>query len=105
MKSEQETRDQVSKNYADALKRTQDSAAESNCEEQEPVRKSCCGGGAAPEATVAQLAGYGEIDMDLESAAASSFGCGNPLAFQHVAEGQTVLDLGSGAGLDLLIAA
>lgn len=99
MNNEQETRDQVSKNYAEALKRTQESVAEA-------PRKSCCGGGAAPEATVAQLAGYGPImDEDLEAAAGSSFGCGNPLAFQDVEEGQTVLDLGSGAGLDLLIAA
>ncbi len=35
----------------------------------------------------------------------SSFGCGNPLAFSEVEAGQTVLDLGSGAGFDLLIAA
>jgi len=34
----------------------------------------------------------------------SSFGCGNPLAFEGVEPGQVVLDLGSGAGFDLLIA-
>ena len=33
-----------------------------------------------------------------------SFGCGNPLAFSDVKRGDTVLDLGCGAGLDLLIA-
>ena len=65
MKSDQETRDQVSKNYADALKRTQ---------EAPPKKTSCCGGGTAPEATVAQRAGYGEIEEGLEGAAASSFG-------------------------------
>ena len=32
------------------------------------------------------------------------FGCGNPLAFADVKEGEVVLDLGSGAGFDLLIA-
>ncbi len=37
--------------------------------------------------------------------APTSYGCGNPLAFSEVREGQTVVDLGSGAGLDLLIAA
>ncbi|KZK92789.1 Demethylmenaquinone methyltransferase [Pseudovibrio sp. Ad5] len=35
----------------------------------------------------------------------SSFGCGNPLAFSQFKEGETVLDLGSGAGLDLILAA
>lgn len=33
-----------------------------------------------------------------------SFGCGNPLAFSDVVAGQVVLDLGCGAGLDLLLA-
>lgn len=36
---------------------------------------------------------------------APSFGCGDPLAFAEVAEGEVVLDLGAGAGLDLLAAA
>lgn len=38
-------------------------------------------------------------------AVANSFGCGNPLAFADVKTGQTVLDLGSGAGIDLILAA
>lgn len=35
----------------------------------------------------------------------ASFGCGNPLAFALVRRGQTVLDLGCGAGIDLILAA
>lgn len=34
-----------------------------------------------------------------------SDGCGNPLLYTHIQPGQTVVDLGSGAGLDLLLAA
>jgi N-acetylglutamate synthase-like GNAT family acetyltransferase len=54
-----------------------------------------------------KLAGYGEADLKSLPADAvqNSFGCGNPLAFAGVAPGQTVLDIGSGAGIDCLIAA
>lgn len=53
------------------------------------------------------LAGYTseEVASLPADATADSFGCGNPLAFGDVLEGQTVLDLGSGAGMDLLLAA
>lgn len=55
----------------------------------------------------AEKIGYSKAILDAipEGAAASSFGCGNPLAFSGVREGDVVLDLGSGAGLDVLIAA
>lgn len=40
-----------------------------------------------------------------DGVADSSFGCGNPLAFSSVKEGDSVVDLGCGTGLDLLLAA
>ncbi len=49
-----------------------------------------------------QLAGYEESDVP---EGVTSFGCGNPVNFADVNPGQTVLDLGSGAGLDLILAA
>ena len=57
--------------------------------------------------SIAGMAGYEKMDIDMlnSNAAANSFGCGNPLAFSGVKEGDTVLDLGSGAGFDLIIAA
>ncbi len=57
--------------------------------------------------SITGLAGYEKMDIDTlnSDAAASSFGCGNPLAFSCIKEGDTVLDLGSGAGFDLTIAA
>lgn len=59
----------------------------------------------APSATLNALAGYGVLDRGLESAAGASFGCGNPVAMAGIRPGDTVLDLGAGAGLDLLLAA
>ncbi len=48
-------------------------------------------------------------DQDLtrlpEDAVRHSLGCGNPLAYVDVKEGDVVLDLGSGAGIDILLAA
>ena len=38
-------------------------------------------------------------------AAAASLGCGNPTALAELAEGETVLDLGSGGGIDVLLSA
>ena len=45
-------------------------------------------------------AGYGAEELSAlpDDAVANSFGCGNPLAFADVREGDTVLDLGRGAG-------
>lgn len=85
-------RERVSAAYAEALERSR--AAEAGC----------CS--SVPAAVAAKLAGYerAELATDAE-ASASSFGCGNPLAFADVAAGETVVDLGCGAGLDLLIAA
>lgn len=59
------------------------------------------------KASIAGMAGYEKSDIIAlnSDAAASSFGCGNPLAFSGVKEGDTVLDLGSGAGFDLILAA
>lgn len=66
----------------------------------------CCGGGPSISDTMAPL-GYDreEIAALPENVAGQSFGCGNPNAFLHVKEGDTVLDLGSGAGFDAIIAA
>ena len=68
----------------------------------------CCGGGAAiPKGVTAKFAGYSpeELAKLPPDAVVNSFGCGNPLAFTEVLPGQTVVDLGSGAGIDILLAA
>ena len=67
---------------------------------------SCCGGGSQKGVAV-RFAGYNAEELAALPADAveNSFGCGDPVAFANVEPGQTVLDLGSGAGIDLLLAA
>jgi len=52
-----------------------------------------------------QMAGYTQKELADMPEGVTTFGCGNPVNFMHVKEGQTVLDLGSGAGMDLILAA
>ena len=47
----------------------------------------------------------GERDELPESAVLASLGCGNPIAIAELHEGETVLDLGSGGGIDVLLSA
>lgn len=69
-------------------------------------RPSCCG---TPAGDMAQAGVFGatlyEGVEDLSSAVAGSLGCGVPTEVAQLAEGETVLDLGSGAGGDALISA
>jgi SAM-dependent methyltransferase len=63
---------------------------------------SCCGDSAPTEVA---LYGADTIAALPEGVVTSSFGCGNPLAIAGLQEGDVVLDLGSGGGLDVLLAA
>ena len=65
----------------------------------------CCG--SVPKGVAAKLAGYTgeELAALPPEAVQNAFGCGNPLAFAEVRLGDVVLDLGSGAGVDILLAA
>ncbi len=66
---------------------------------------SCCGGNDRASAT-AQRLGYATGDLKaVPDGANLGLGCGNPLAIASLRPGQTVLDLGSGAGFDAFLAA
>jgi SAM-dependent methyltransferase len=66
----------------------------------------CCGAASAEEPGFgAEL--YAALDRDQlpDTALLASLGCGNPTAVAELHEGETVLDLGSGGGIDVLLSA
>lgn len=87
-----EIKEAVRSHYAEAIKQ----------------ESSCCGGPQTVQlekgsaSRFVDMSGYeaGELPEGV-----TSFGCGNPVTFAKMNEGETVLDLGSGAGLDLILAA
>lgn len=72
-------------------------------------RASCCGGGSAVKASgdpvTADLYSDEEGASIPENALRASLGCGNPTALAKLNPGETVLDLGSGGGIDVLLSA
>jgi len=86
-----QVREAVSEAYARAIRTPSEGGA-------------CC---APPQkGVVVKVAGYTREELDAlpPEAVINSFGCGNPLAFSEVRAGDVVLDLGSGAGIDILLA-
>ena len=66
---------------------------------------SCCSS-ADPVESVSKQIGYSEEDLQkVPEGANLGLGCGNPIALASLKEGETVLDLGSGAGFDCFLAA
>ncbi len=67
---------------------------------------SCCGGEENSIIKQAQAAGYTiEEIKSIPSDAVFGLGCGNPTALAEINSGETVLDLGSGGGIDVFLAA
>jgi len=66
---------------------------------------SSCGCGCNSAKNISKSIGYSEEELKIVGEANLGLGCGNPLAFGKIKEGDVVLDLGSGAGMDALLAA
>ena len=80
-------------------------AASSECCVQD-AGSACCGGDDAEKTTVAEsLYEVEDLDVLTPEAMAASAGCGNPIGLSDAMPGETVLDLGSGGGIDCFLAA
>jgi arsenite methyltransferase len=68
---------------------------------------SCCGGGELKECSPITSNLYADHETGAlpEAAVLASLGCGNPTALAELKPGETVLDLGSGGGIDVLLSA
>lgn len=79
-------------------------------EQSQQQRRSCCGAGSILTAgqldpITGDLYGENQTAVLPEEAIRASLGCGNPTALAQIAKGDTVLDLGSGGGIDVLLSA
>ena len=94
-------REEVRDRYADAAKSVTSGTKDA------PAFASCCDGncGCGPEQEVFGVGLYNDLEGLPDAARLASLGCGNPLAVADLAEGETVLDLGSGGGIDVLLSA
>jgi SAM-dependent methyltransferase len=71
-----------------------------------PAAASCCGPAASPVQDKALRMGYSEAELAAVPEGANlGLGCGNPQAIAALRPGETVVDLGSGAGFDCFLAA
>ena len=100
-------REEVRERYAQAARVVLDQAntTSSSCCGSSP-EASCCDTGSAvldsAEWVGASLYGEGETQGLPQEAVLASLGCGNPVAVADLHEGERVLDLGSGGGIDVL---
>jgi len=94
--SEPSIKEQVRENYARAARRVT----------SEETSGGCCGS-AAPcgNPITSNLYAESETGALPTAAVAASLGCGNPTALAELKAGETVLDLGSGGGIDVLLSA
>ena len=90
-------RDTVREKYGEAARRVTEGKPAECC------ASSCCGGSADPISS--NLYSQAEASVVPEGAVLASLGCGNPTALAELKAGETVLDLGSGGGIDVLLSA
>jgi arsenite methyltransferase len=96
-----ELRDKVRRRYAESARAVSEGSG-----------KASCGGGSCCAGDEGEAEKFGEALYDAEqrgelpeAATLASLGCGNPTAVAELDDGETVLDLGSGGGIDVILSA
>jgi arsenite methyltransferase len=103
-----ELREHVRARYSDAALRMADRDATAGCGcgcDTEDTAETCCTDKAGTAVFGAELYDDHDTIGGTDAAVAASLGCGVPTAVADLHAGETVLDLGSGAGADVLISA
>jgi arsenite methyltransferase len=95
-------KEQIRERYAEAAR---NATAGCGCSGEACCDEHGCCGDAGPEAFGAGLYSVGEQGEVPDAALLASLGCGNPVAVAELREGESVLDLGSGGGIDVLLSA
>jgi arsenite methyltransferase len=96
----EELREQVRRRYAEAARAVTNGGESEAC-----GSGSCCPDGSGEGAFGEVLYATDERGELPDAAVLASLGCGNPTAVAELAAGETVLDLGSGGGIDVILSA
>jgi len=92
----------VRQHYGEAAANFQPKASSSCCG---PASSSCCSSSEVEAINASKLYPLSELDTLPEEVTGLSMGCGDPITLATLQPGQTVLDLGSGGGIDCFMAA
>lgn len=99
----EDVRELVKRKYGEAALRVMQNQPGSCCGGDMPAADGCCASNDDP--ITRNLYSDAEAAEIPEAAVLASLGCGNPTALAQLEEGEVVLDLGSGGGIDVLLSA